>query len=189
MRGNLAQLTIGGYLYEQPGIITGLNYTMDENTPWEIGIGTSYAGGGGTVQGDSKVKELSHIIKVSGFTFIPIHRFRPEIQSNQEDWKRYIALENGQNTNYTGGQIPKVVTVKNQSQIKTDPVLGTDTQLGSGLFIPKQKTPVSWESQVSSWNNQFLGNNSNLSQNSKIGLGFNPKPTFKPGSSNFGIGL
>ena len=77
MRGNLAQLTIGGYVYEQPGIITGFDYTMDENTPWEIGIGTQ-----GTERNkeDGTVKELAHVIKVSGFTFIPIHRFRPEIQ-------------------------------------------------------------------------------------------------------------
>jgi hypothetical protein len=108
MRGNMVQLTIGGYLYEQPGIITGLTYTMEETSPWEIGIDTSYEGGGGTIQGDSSVKELAHIIRVTGFTFIPIHRFRPEVQNfgDQEDYKRFIALENGENTNYTGGPIP-----------------------------------------------------------------------------------
>ena len=108
MRGNMVQLTIGGYLYEQPGIITGLTYTMEETSPWEIGIDTSYDSGKGTVQGDSSVKELAHIIKVTGFTFIPIHRFRPEVQNfgDQEDYKRFIALENGENTNYTGGPIP-----------------------------------------------------------------------------------
>jgi len=78
MRGNLAQLTIGGYVFEQPGIITGFDYTMDENTPWEIGIGTE-----GKDKEDGTVKELAHVIKVSGFNFIPIHTFRPEIQKLQ----------------------------------------------------------------------------------------------------------
>jgi hypothetical protein len=68
MRGNLAQLTVGGYLYEQPGIITGLTYDIQEDTPWEIGINTE----GGF---DGTVKEMPHIIRVSGFTFIPIQDF------------------------------------------------------------------------------------------------------------------
>jgi hypothetical protein len=38
MRGNLVQLTIGGYLYEQPGIITSLTYDVPSESPWEIGI-------------------------------------------------------------------------------------------------------------------------------------------------------
>lgn len=68
MRGNLAQLTVGGYIYEQPGIITGLTYDIQEDTPWELGINTE-----GT--GDGTVKEMPHIIRVSGFTFIPIQDF------------------------------------------------------------------------------------------------------------------
>ena len=38
MRGNLATLTVGGYFYEQPGIITGLSYSVPEESPWEIAI-------------------------------------------------------------------------------------------------------------------------------------------------------
>jgi hypothetical protein len=102
MRGNLVQLTIGGYVYEQPGIITGLTYTMEETSPWEIGIKTDYDTGRGTVQGDDSVKELTHIIKVSGFNFIPIHRFRPGVQNfaDQNDTKRFIALSNGEGKSY-----------------------------------------------------------------------------------------
>jgi hypothetical protein len=122
MRGNLAQLTIGGYVYEQPGIITGLTYTMDENTPWEIGINTN-----GNY--DKSVKELAHIIRVTGFTFIPIHRFRPERQYNEDDYKQYIALANGfgeEDNNY-GTIPPKVVNLDNQttSAQQTDPQVNT----------------------------------------------------------------
>jgi len=109
MRGNLAQLTIGGYLYEMPGIITGLTYDIQEDTPWEIGIGSTQGTEDGTV------KELPHIIRVTGFNFIPIPRFLPRTQTvsfgtdNDTGFgynygtERYIALANGlteANSNY-----------------------------------------------------------------------------------------
>ncbi len=38
MAGNIAYLTLGGYVHEQPGIITQLTYDVPEESPWEIGI-------------------------------------------------------------------------------------------------------------------------------------------------------
>jgi hypothetical protein len=70
MRGNMIKLTIGGYFYEQPGIITGLSYSITEDTSWEIGIGPDG-------QRDTTVSEIPHIIRVTGFNFIPIHEFVP----------------------------------------------------------------------------------------------------------------
>ena len=71
MRGPLVSLTLGGYLYEQPGFITSLTYDIPMESTWEIGIndtdGTS----------DKDVKELAHMIKVTGFSFTPIHYFVP----------------------------------------------------------------------------------------------------------------
>ena len=112
MRGNLVQLTIGGYLYEQPGFITSLTYDIQEDTPWEIGIGAI----GGQ---DGSVKEMPHIVRVTGFNFIPIQRFRPQLQDNDfstnsinakgigtgmtitDGPERFIALANGTNDNQT----------------------------------------------------------------------------------------
>jgi hypothetical protein len=115
MRGNLVQLTIGGYLYEQPGFITGLTYEMGEESPWEIGIGVTNRSEDGTV------KELPQIIKVTGFNFTPIQRFIPRLQDNSFSTngvvttgdatgfassygdERFIALANGpddKNSNY-----------------------------------------------------------------------------------------
>lgn len=94
MRGSLIQLTIGGYFYEQVGYLTSLTYDIPEESPWEIGIDEK-----GT--NDSTVKELPHMIKVSNFSFQPIHNFVPK----KAKWDKlgdtpFIALSNGINNNY-----------------------------------------------------------------------------------------
>jgi hypothetical protein len=73
MAGNLVQLTVGGYLYEQVGFISGLTYDVPMESPWEIGINDEG-------DSDSSVKEVPHIIKVTGFNFIPIQSFIPSKQ-------------------------------------------------------------------------------------------------------------
>ena len=78
MRGNLAVLTVGGYLFEQPGIINGINYGIPTESPWEIGINDLKNG----FNSDHTVKEMPHIIKVTGFSFTPIHQFVPRLQQN-----------------------------------------------------------------------------------------------------------
>jgi hypothetical protein len=80
MAGNIAYITLGGYLYEQPGIITQLTYDIPEESPWEIGINTN----GGPADPKS-VRQLPHIIRVTNFQFTPIHTFRPEKQSFKND--------------------------------------------------------------------------------------------------------
>lgn len=94
MRGNLVTLTVGGYLYEQTGIITGLNYTIPQESPWEISINDT------AEANDDSVKELPHIIKVTGFNFIPIQDFVPRVQRGGIDGgnfgpERYISLARG----------------------------------------------------------------------------------------------
>ena len=92
MRGNLVRLTMGGYLYEQPGFISSLTYDIPQESPWEIAIN---AEGGG----DGSVKELPHMIKVSSLQFTPIHNFlpqKPNVANNPNE--RYIALANAFNS-------------------------------------------------------------------------------------------
>ena len=96
MRGNLVKLTVGGYLYEQPGIITSLTYDVPEESPWEIGINASG-------KNDSTVKELPHIIRVTGFNFIPIQTFIPQIQDGINDSRHYISLSSSGKNNYNTG--------------------------------------------------------------------------------------
>jgi hypothetical protein len=73
MRGSLVKLTVGGYLDAQPGFITNLNYDLITDAPWEIAINE-------TGDPDPTVKQLSQMVKVTGFTFVPIHTFVPQKQ-------------------------------------------------------------------------------------------------------------
>lgn len=94
MRANIHQLTIGGYLFEQPGFITSLNYEIPQDSPWEIGIDENG-------DYDSSVKELPLMINVS-LNFQPIHNFTPrkdtDYQSNPSS--KFISLDAGSGTNY-----------------------------------------------------------------------------------------
>ena len=86
MTGNIAYLTLGGYLYEQPGIITSLTYDIPEESPWEIGMDVFGNDTQATPEGRYSTRQLPHIIRVSGFNFTPIHKFRPEKQSFLNDF-------------------------------------------------------------------------------------------------------
>jgi hypothetical protein len=71
MQGPLIQLTVGGYIHNMPGYIEGLTLEMGEESTWEIGINDT----GGR---DETVAQLTHIVKVSGFNFVPIPKYLPE---------------------------------------------------------------------------------------------------------------
>jgi len=113
MQGNLITLTVGGWCYEQMGIMEGINLEVPQDSPWEIAINDE-----GNY--DGSVKELPMIINVSGFSFKPIHNFVPRVQQNnfaKGEWnkmeenfvnsfgqERYIGLTNGTNSNYDGNE-------------------------------------------------------------------------------------
>ena len=127
MRGNLATLTIGGWCYEQPGIIQGINLEVPQESPWEISIpdasNPSTSVDGANLLTDPSVKEVPMIINVSGFNFKPIHNFIPQLQTNTFNGRavkgggkfvskygneRFIALANeGGVNNYSGGTTGK----------------------------------------------------------------------------------
>ena len=123
MRGNLISLTVGGWCYEQVGIMKGITLDVPTESPWEIGISDTLVKTEDNSDGslnDASVKELPMIVKVTGFQFTPIHNFVPKIQSNlyggNEDPKKnttgfisrygkekYIGLTTGANVdNYNG---------------------------------------------------------------------------------------
>jgi len=76
MSGCLAKLTVGGYVSEQWGIITGFTYEIPQEASWEIIIGD------GSLIGD----ELPMMIKVTGFQFTPVYDFIPQM-TNDENFR------------------------------------------------------------------------------------------------------
>ena len=80
MAGNIAYITLGDYLVEQPGIITSLTFDVPEDATWEIGIDDA-----GNPLNKSDIRQMPHMIKVTGLSFIPIHKFRPEKQNFRND--------------------------------------------------------------------------------------------------------
>ncbi len=80
MAGNIAYVTLGGYLDDQPGVITSLTFDVPEESPWEIGIDDA-----GNDLPINDIRQVPHMIKVTGIKFIPIHKFRPEKQSFRND--------------------------------------------------------------------------------------------------------
>jgi hypothetical protein len=80
MAGNISYITLGGYLDDQPGVITSLTYDVPEEAPWEIGIDDA-----GDDLDVRDIRQVPHMIKVTGIKFIPIHKFRPEKQSFRND--------------------------------------------------------------------------------------------------------
>ena len=88
MGGPLVQLTLGGWCYELPGFIESMTLDVPTESPWEIGINDEG-------DPDPTVKEMPHIVKVSGFSFTPIHTFRPEKQNNLYGGKNGVVSKYG----------------------------------------------------------------------------------------------
>lgn len=60
MSGPLMKITIGDYIYRQPGFFTSLNLSIDNDSPWETGLNGEY--------------QLPKVINVDA-SFTPIHTF------------------------------------------------------------------------------------------------------------------
>jgi hypothetical protein len=83
MAGNLAKLTLGDYIHEQPGFISSITYDIPEESSWELSLTPKgQIAGVNTNRTEANPDELPFMIKVTGFKFTPIHTFRPEIQPN-----------------------------------------------------------------------------------------------------------
>jgi|TARA_R110000782_G_scaffold78511_3_gene156566 hypothetical protein len=87
MRGNLITLTIGDWFNEQVGIMTGINISVPDDSPWEIALTED-----GKNNQDRGVKQLPHRIDVNGFNFKPIHNFVPQVQKNNFKEGEYMGV-------------------------------------------------------------------------------------------------
>ena len=79
MAGNLAKLTLGDYIHEQPGFISSITYDIPQESSWELSLTPE-----GQIANKNNPDELPFMIKVTGFKFTPIHTFRPEIQTDKD---------------------------------------------------------------------------------------------------------
>jgi len=81
MRGTYAYLTIGDYIYRQPGVFTKMTVSDLLTAPWEIALAEpENRNGQGT---DAKQHEIPKYMKVS-MGFNPIHNFLPRKNKRQE---------------------------------------------------------------------------------------------------------
>lgn len=62
MRAPLIRITIGDYLYRVPGFIESINFTVDNNTPWEINLENDQSG---------NIAQLPQVVDVT-ISFKPI---------------------------------------------------------------------------------------------------------------------
>ena len=70
MRGNIGFLTVGDYIYRQPGVFTDIKLSGMLDTHWEISLDKPEGGK------DTTQYEVPKLIKVS-LSFKPIHTFLP----------------------------------------------------------------------------------------------------------------
>ena len=72
MRGTITKLTVGDYVYELPGVLNSVNFTWQQDYPWEIAMKEPEGSGG-----DNSMQELPMVLDCS-IDFTPIHTFTPE---------------------------------------------------------------------------------------------------------------
>ena len=129
MRGNIVRLTLGGYLYEQAGFISSLNYEVPQEASWEIAINENG-------ERDESVKELPFMIKVTGMSFTPIHDFLPKkvrtdsanglTPENTVIDERYIAL--AQTTDGGDSNYKDVYQLQQSENDTTEAAISLDNQ-------------------------------------------------------------
>lgn len=71
MRTPLLKLTVGDYIYQQPGFITNMTLSVADNYPWEINL-------------DGDMFEAPKMLDVS-CQFTPLHNFLPKRSVNKND--------------------------------------------------------------------------------------------------------
>ena len=163
IRGNLSRITLGNWLWEQPGFISSVDLSIPEESPWEVNLPLD----GST---DEFVKQVPHMVQVK-IKFTPIHRFRPEITKlgsipNPETFsennliyqdpeygpQRYVALQDQDTNGYDTKPIPTPQTTpgaaqstQQQNEFAYGPVTSQEASnftspFSNGIFEPPVST-------------------------------------------------
>ena len=101
MRGNYHYLTIGDYIYRQPGIITSLRLSNFLDHGWEIGLNSPENQGT-----DVKQLEMPKSFVV-GMSFKPIHTFLPRRNTSSKYTAPFFTPDMKANNGYGGANYTK----------------------------------------------------------------------------------
>jgi hypothetical protein len=139
MAGNIHKLTIGNYITNQYGIITGLTFDIDNESPWEI----------------NQRSQLPHFIKVTGFKFTPIHDFRPEYSTvNSHDYIAQNAAINPDHPSYKKPiSIPKTPSPSPAKTPANPPINPASKNLSPFILA---RTPNQQKNPINQNPNKFL---------------------------------
>jgi hypothetical protein len=104
MRGNIAKVTVGDYIYQQPGIIESVQYTWQTDYPWEISFSNP--------EGNERGQILPHVLDVQ-LSFKVIHDFLPTTGVTP-----FISNHSptGNKDTYVKLKDPEIVIVKTEAQ-------------------------------------------------------------------------
>ena len=149
MAGNIAYITLGDYLVDQPGIITSLTFDIPEESTWEIGIDDQ-----GNALDKKDIRQMPHMIKVTGFSFTPIHKFRPEKQSFRNDKpgtdserllntgkQQYLDQSRPEITNYDEEASSDFENTTKQKIVDRENRIAALPPAGTGILLPPPTPP------------------------------------------------
>ena len=112
MRGNIGYLTVGDYLYRQPGVFTDIKLSGLLETHWEIALDSPEGG-----EGKNQYEVPKHINV--NMSFKPIHTFLPRKAKYKEGKAQYntpfITVDKKAYPAYAGQVIDKANPEKNKS--------------------------------------------------------------------------
>jgi hypothetical protein len=80
MRGTIVKLTVGDYVYELPGVLNSVNFTWQQDYPWEIAMKEPEVidAEGNPIPGTDKSMQELPMVMDCQIEFTPIHTFTPE---------------------------------------------------------------------------------------------------------------
>jgi hypothetical protein len=133
MRGNYVYLTVGDYIYRQPGIFESLsigNLVAADNGNWEIAMNEPDTDSIGIENNDGKHYEVPKMFKVT-LSFKPIHNFLPKrMTSEMTDHTATFITPNHH------------LLASRKNRYLPDGTEVVKTQTTPPVEVPKPKTPV-----------------------------------------------
>jgi len=156
MRAPVIRVTIGDYLYRVPGFLESVNFTIDNNTPWEINLENDQSG---------NVAQLPQVVDVS-VSFKPILDVLPKRANTISTTAVRVDTENS------------VTTETETITSNISPLIANVPQAqGSPTTFIKPEISIQGEAVVRESTNQELTRLRNVNQPPATPLRISPIPT------------